>query len=126
MALTEYITPQLQAAGAAWKFVKLLQVFPPLCFFVSRTNYQGNRSLLKTAMCRTDERDHLEVIAGDPLSSSQQFAGRLRSGPGAVDLGCSLRGRAHIAACLQNPPAATCALACFAASSFRLWYVPQA
>lgn len=64
--------------------------------------------------------------AGNPLPSNQLLAGWLCSGPGVVDPGCSLRGRARVAAWLQTLPAATCALACFAAWSFRLWYVPQA
>lgn len=95
-------------------------------FFVNRTNYRGNRSILKVTICRTDERDCWEVIAGNRLSSNQLFAGRLCGGPGAMDLGCSSHGRVPVAAWLQTRPAATCALASFAASSFRPWYVPPA
>lgn len=95
-------------------------------FFVNRTNYRGNRSILKVTICRTDERDCWEVIAGNRLSSNQLFAGRLCGGPGAMDPGCSSHGRVPVAAWLQTSPAATCALASFAALSFRPWYVPQA
>lgn len=95
-------------------------------FFVNRTNYRGNRSILKVTICRTDERDCWEVIAGNRLSSNQLFAGGLCGGPGAMDLGCSSHGRVPVASWLQTPPAATCALASIAAFSFRPWYVPKA
>lgn len=123
VTLMEFITPQLQAAYLVEQLLleNLLNFygFSSHLFFVSRTNYQGNRSILKIAICRTDERDCLEVIEGNCLSSSQLFAGLpQRSWSGGP--------RLHIAACLQKTPAATCALACFAALSCRLWYVPQA
>lgn len=130
MTLTEYISSQLQAAFLAewWLLENLLNLyrFSLRLFFVSRTNYQGNKSILKMIICRTDERDCLEVVAGNHLSSDQLLAGWFHSGPRVVDPGCSLHGRVHIPAWLQDLPAGICALDCVAALSFRLQYVPQA
>lgn len=65
--------------------------------------------------------------SGQQLSSFAAAACRIApKWSWSTDPGSSSHGRAHIAACLQNPPTATCALACFAALSSRLWYALQA
>lgn len=74
MSLMEYITPHLQAAYLVerWllgKFLNFKKFSLFICVCVSRTSYQDNRSVSKTASYRKNERGCLDVVADIHLLS---------------------------------------------------------
>lgn len=74
MSLMEHITPHIQAAYLVerWllgKFLNFQKFSLFVCVCVSRTSYQGNRSVLKTMTYRRNERGCLDVVADSHLPS---------------------------------------------------------
>lgn len=106
-SLMEYTTPHLQAAYLmeSWllgKFLNFQKFSLFVCVCLSRTSYQGNRSVLKTRTYRRDGRGCLDVVTNSHLPSHQLLAGWHQSGPRAQML-AALHVAVCVAACCRIP-----------------------